>query len=57
MSAQRPKRSHGIATAAVGKIGPVGLMDIPGLDGKGPAVMTAPHSARMVSPPVGVSSR
>jgi hypothetical protein len=28
-------RAKGLSTAAIGKLGPVGLMDIPGLDGKG----------------------
>lgn len=32
-------RAAGLSTAAVGKLGPVGLMDIPGLDGKGSIII------------------
>ena len=32
-------RAAGLSTAAVGKLGPVGLMDIPGLEGKGSIII------------------
>lgn len=32
-------RAAGLSTAAIGKLGPVGLMDIPGLDGKGSLIV------------------
>lgn len=48
-------RAKGMSTAAIGKLGPVGLMDIPGLDGKGSYIIDDATGAGVALPPELVS--
>lgn len=43
-------RAAGLSTAAIGKLGPVGLMDIPGLEGKGSIIIDDSTGAAIQMP-------